>query len=210
MAATLSSKTTRAANKLISVATKNIGANIYAYAAYMRSAREDGLTIAALNRELEALDVDNVLPKRATLGVYAQAVDMGDKLALNSAADYALVFSAIARVRRTKGYDLQATFAPIADIEELGDRRDALRLVGTANGLPVVSATDSVADSGVADSVADNVADSVDSLTDSILDHLNRATNGLKSAKLSAAEYARLVPALNALVAAAKKAQPKR
>lgn len=211
---TLSAATTRAAVKLINVVTKNIGSNIHAYAAYMTAAREDGLTIAALNRELETLDDGDVLPKRATLGVYAQAVDHGDSLVLNTAADYAIVYAAISRVRRIKGYDLSATFAPIADMPEIDDRRDAMRIVATDNGLPVVS-SESAADNATGDATGDDAATgnandaAEESATDELVKLLKRATAAFKSGAFTSEEYARLVPALNALGLAANNAKPK-
>lgn len=211
--ATLSTNSTRAAVKLINVATKNIGANIHAYAAYMTSAREDGLTISALNRELESLDDANVLPKRATLGIYAQAVDHGDSLALNSATDYAIVFAAISRIRRAKGYDLAATFAPIAELEDINARREAMRVVGTEAGSPIVTRDSSTAAGSAAGSDSDSApaADSPaaeESATDELVKLLKRATNAFKSGTFTPAEYARLAAALNVLGIAATKAKP--
>lgn len=208
----LSTVTTRAAVKLVNVVTKNTGANIAAYATYMTSAREDGLTIATLNRELETFDVAGVLPKRATLGIYAQAVDHGDSLALNNASDYAIVYAAISRVRRVKGYDLDATFAPIAELPDISDRRDAMRVVGTDSGLPIITrdgtpATPATPATGDGTPGANN-ADEEAPLIDDLVKTIARTTNAIKGATFTPEEYARLAVALNALGVAATKAKP--
>lgn len=210
----LSTTSNRAAAKLISVATKNIGANIAAYATFMASAKSDGLSINAMNKELAAMDYANVLPARATLGVYAQSVDHGDTLALNTPADYATVFSAIMRVRRVKGYDLSATFAPIAEMTELSDKRDAMRLVGTPDGLPIVgrdgseeTGTAAVAPESDDATPADSATDS-DSLADDMVKSIARLANAFKGATFTPEEYARIAVAMNALGVAATKAKP--
>lgn len=211
----LSSASNRAAVKVVTVVTKSVGLNIAAYAAYMTSARADGLTVAALNRELIALDVDGNLPSRAMLGIWAQAADLGDKLAMNTAADYALAYVAISRIRRVKGYDLDATIAPIVGMEDRDDKRDALSAIGTPNGLPIITREGSPApsnDDDATDSVADSATDSApteeSSLVDDLVKTITRTANAIKGATFTPEEYARLAVALNALGVAATKAKP--
>lgn len=191
------------ADESIAIARDSIGNFIAAYAAYMTPATELGMSANAIAEYILERDSDNVLPKLSTLNLYARVIRIGDSLALNSAADYALVYSTIARLNRITGVDLKATLAPLSELK-VKARRKALPTIE-----PVIKANaKNATGSGKATSKGKAKTDTHSAATDA-LKAIQATIKVLKTSTLTMKEFEQIALAVSELGNVTKASKPK-